>query len=166
MKLDVRTPFACKAEELWAITGDPVFMAQADEEAEITRLILESRTLPDKRRQNRTRYTSKRPLSPVAARIMGVQHVSYEQIEIIDDSRLSLDWEVKSPIGGDRFDARGTYRILPAIPGCERVVQGEIRVSVALVGGQIEKQIVSEIQHSYERSADVLRRWLLGQRKI
>jgi hypothetical protein len=160
MLLDLRHPFPCRAEVFWEITSDPAFMAAADDEAEIIREKLEERVMEDGRVFHRLRYTSRRPLPAVAARLMGTPHVSFEQNEWIDNERLSLEWVVKSPIGGDRFRAKGTYRVLPAIPGCERVVQGEIRVAVPLVGGPIEKQIVAEIKHSYDRAAEVLLRWL------
>jgi hypothetical protein len=166
MKLDIRTPFPCRAEDYWAITGDPAFMALADQHAEIRRDRVEARELPDGRRFQRMRYTSLRPLPPVASRVLGVSHLVYEQEETLDDARLSLDWTVRSPIGGDRFDARGIYHVLPAVPGCERLVRGEIRVTIPLVGGQIEKQIVTEIQRSYDRSAEVMRRWLVGERRL
>jgi hypothetical protein len=56
----------------------------------------------------------------------------------------------------------GTSKVLPTDTGCERIIEGEIKVAIPLVGGTIEKVVFEQIEKSYDRAADVIRRHLTG----
>jgi hypothetical protein len=73
---------------------------------------------------------------------------------------LTLSWTVEPRGVGRKVQANGTYEIRPADGGCERLVKGEIRVAIPLVGGKIEKVVADELRSSYERGATFALHWM------
>jgi hypothetical protein len=62
----------------------------------------------------------------------------------------------------DKIDSRGVYRIESVGPArCKRIWDGEIDVSIPLVGGRIEKMLVDEVRESYRKATDFTRRWIV-----
>jgi hypothetical protein len=63
---------------------------------------------------------------------------------------------------GHLLKASGTFRLHPSAggPGTRRTAEGELRVSVPLVGGKVERAIVSGLQEHAEREQVVLEEWL------
>ena len=167
MKLDVTHTFPCPARYLWDLTNDPEFVAGSDARARVEKTVLEERTEPDGRRFQRLRFTSQVPLTPVAAKLLGASHLTYEQLQWIRDDEMRLDWEVLPPIAGRRFKAVGEYRIVPHGDDgeqCRRIVSGNIEVGVPMVGKRIEEAVVSEIRRSYDLAAEYTLEWLQARR--
>jgi len=80
---------------------------------------------------------------------------------MIDDAGYHVDWKVIPINVSDRVKAAGTFSLKPLNGGrCQRVVTGEVKVSVPLVGGRIEKGIAADLEKSYEATAEFARRWL------
>ena len=109
----------------------------------------------------RTRVTSHKPLPSFMARAIGSDRLSYVLEQLRDDAKMELRWKVTPPAAADKVRAQGSYRLIATPAGCERLVNGEITVSIPLVGGKIEKAIGGELQRSYEESAVFARDWLL-----
>lgn len=160
MQLTIRHPFACSPERYWDLLSDRTFDAASDRESAVEKTRLEEGRLPDGRRTERLRFRFLDPLPAVAARVLGTPTLTYEQLHVVDDARRSLTWEVVPPVAKERFSAKGTYRVVAAGAGCERIVEGEIKVSVPLVGGTMEEAIGAQIRKSYDRSAVFVSRFL------
>ncbi len=168
MKMDIRHKFPCAAKHLWNLTNNPVFVAGTDERARVEKTVVEESTEPDGRRFQRVRFTSRVPLTPVAAKLLNASHLTYDQLQWIKDDDLYLDWEVLPPISTKRFKAVGEYRILPRgenEESCERVITGNIDVGVPLVGRRIEETVVNEIRRSYDLAAEFTLEWLANESK-
>lgn len=109
----------------------------------------------------RFKIVSRTPLPAFAQRAAGVDRISYEQELDSDHATKTIVWKVKTLFLSDKVKCGGKSRVIPAPDnGCERVLEGEITVSVPLVGGQIEKQIVEQLQSSYDKAARVIERRL------
>ncbi len=109
----------------------------------------------------KTQITSHKDLPPVMARAIGASRLSYVLEQWRDDAKMELRWKVTPPAARDKVRAEGTYRLVARPEGCERLVNGEISVSIPLVGGKIEKAIGGELKKSYEDSAVFARQWLM-----
>jgi hypothetical protein len=90
-----------------------------------------------------------------------VGDLSYLEKDVFDRARSSMQVVIEPALMKDRFDMRGTYSVAPLGPGrCRRTFEGDAKVSVALIGGKIEKFMVDEIRTSYDVAARVTRQWI------
>ncbi len=61
----------------------------------------------------------------------------------------------------DRVDNHGVFRVEElGADKCARVWEGVCKVKIPLVGGQVEKYLVSEIQESYRKATEYTRKFL------
>lgn len=90
-----------------------------------------------------------------------VGDLSYTEIDTFDRPRSSMQVVVEPAMMKDRFDMRGVYSVAPLGPGrCRRTFEGDAKVSVALIGGKIEKYMADEIRASYDVAARITRTWI------
>ncbi len=159
MDFEVRHRFPIPPEALWATVFSPAYERAVDEHSGFPRTVLsESREGGVRRR--RVRVESPRELPPVLARALGTSRLTYEMDEVYHEDDLLMEWTVIPAVAADRVDARGTYAIVPAEGGCERVIRGSVKVSIPLVGGRIERAIGDELRSSYERNRVFVEDWL------
>lgn len=111
----------------------------------------------------RLRFVPDRDLPAPAASLLGTKRLTYEQENRFDPARDELAWKVLPTVLPGRLSAQGRFRIEELPGGCEQVIEGEIVVSVPLVGGQIEKAVVAEVERSYARTAVAARQWIADQ---
>lgn len=159
MKLNVRHRFDCTPETFWEMYWDAAFDEALRAESGVTREILEEREEGDVLIR-RIRITPDRELPGPAAALLGAKKLVYEQENRWDKAAQVLHWRVIPTILPGKLDAAGTFRVEAVPGGCEQVVEGDITVNVRLVGGQIEKAVVAEVQKSYDKTAAVSREWL------
>jgi hypothetical protein len=60
----------------------------------------------------------------------------------------------------DRLACEGTFTLQPDGEGTRRTAEGDLRVRFPLVGGKVERAIVSGLEEHAELEADVMSRWL------
>ena len=60
----------------------------------------------------------------------------------------------------DKVDSRGTVRFAERDGAVVRSVDGDVTVKITLLGGTVEKFIVSDVERSYEKAAEFTRYWL------
>jgi hypothetical protein len=87
--------------------------------------------------------------------------LSYTEIDTFDRARSSMQVVIEPALMKDRFDMRGVYSVAPLGPGrCRRTFEGDAKVSMALIGGKIEKYMVDEIRASYDVATRITRNWI------
>lgn len=165
MKFRIAHSFPCTPSTWWEIAHRPDVEAALAAAAEVTLEPLAAAG-PDAAshgatRVSRIRVRPHRPLPPLVQKALGAERFSYVQESAHDDARHTTRWTVLPEVLGDRIACSGTASVRE-LPGgrCERVIEGEITVRVALVGGAIEKAVVDELERSYGRGAEVLSRHL------
>jgi hypothetical protein len=163
MEIRLSHRFPCSPSAYWDYTREPAFEAQVRSEAEVDYALLESR---DNGAHNftRARVSPRKELPALAQKAMGQARLSYVQEIDADSEKFTTRWKVVSDFMSDKVRCQGSSRVVATPDGCERIIEGSIDVSVPIIGGQIEKQIVGEISRSYERAADVLRRFIQERR--
>ena len=61
----------------------------------------------------------------------------------------------------DKFKTEGDYIVTPlGDKRCRREFRGEVKVSIPLIGGKMEKFTVEQMQASYEVATRITREWL------
>ena len=96
-----------------------------------------------------------RELPKPLAKLLGSNKLVYEQQCHLDRSQNQLTWEVIPAVFTDKITAKGTLTVVPTETGCVREVIGDVDVKVRLIGGRIEKAIISDVKKSYDRAAQV-----------
>ena len=60
----------------------------------------------------------------------------------------------------DKITTGGLYRVEALGPTrCKRIWEGEVDVSIPLLGGKVEKMLVDEVRESYRKATEFTRRW-------
>lgn len=154
--------FACTPQTYWEATRDPAYEERIRSRAEVDVDVLEAREAPP-RSFMKARVSPRRELPALVQKAIGAARLSYVQEVESDASTLTTRWRVVSDFLTDRVKCSGTSRVTPVPEGCERLIEGNIEVQVPVVGGSIEKQIVGEIERSWDRAADVMREFLVSR---
>lgn len=159
MEIRISHTFPCSPKVYWETAWDPAFERELRAEAEVDFTVLEER-IDGQRAFTRTRISPRRELPLLAQKALGQTRFSYVQEVDSDNINYTTRWRVTADVMSDRLKCSGVSRIVDGGDTCERVIEGSIDVAIPLVGGAVERQIVSEIERSYERAADVIRRHL------
>jgi Protein of unknown function (DUF2505) len=159
MKLDVRHAYDCTPERFWQMYWDDGFDAMLRSSSGVTRELIAERTEGDVVIR-RLRFVPDRELPGAVASILGSKKLVYEQENRWDRARSTLHWQVLPSFLPGKLSAAGQFVVQATPSGCEQLITGEIKVSVPLMGGQIERAIVGEIEGSYLKTAAAGREWL------
>lgn len=160
MKLSVRYAYDCSPEAYWAMYWDDAFDKALQADSTVDREVLEH--TDDKGViTRRLRFTPEAELPGPVAKMIGSKKLVYDQLNVLDTGAGIMTWQVLPTfISADKFSASGEFRIEPTATGCEMIVDGDIDVKIRFIGGQIEKQIVSQIEAAYKRMHDASEDWI------
>jgi hypothetical protein len=110
--------------------------------------------------QQRVRYRFTGDLSPAVTSV-----VDRDKFVFVDEHRYDLatataTFAIIPEHYGDRLTCRGTERFHPLSDGANRRVEAELKVRWPVVGGLVERAIVSGLKEHLAEEADLLRAWL------
>ena len=159
MKFELRHHFDHPVERVWATLLDPDYILAASRLSDIEKVVERDEEKGGKQFV-RTRCTSPRELPAMMRKAIGTDKLVYHLEEIRDHSTHTLQWRVIPGVMAHKVKAEGSYTLRPTKGGCERLVKGEVKVAIPLVGGKIEGGIGTELKAGYEKAADLTRRWL------
>jgi hypothetical protein len=163
MKFEIITPFDISPKEFWAISQSKELSLLLDEAAEVSRVV-EEEHLTGNGKYRKYRVTQTKDLPLAAQKMLRTKRITYTQIQTYNNDTLRIDWEVVPDTLAGMVKIAGYLQVREAGTGCERVVNGEINVAVALIGRKIEKHVVESLKRSYVRAAEVTDKWLLENR--
>jgi hypothetical protein len=92
-----------------------------------------------------------------------IKDTGYTEHDVYYRDRSSMDVTIEPAMMKNKFDFKATYSVAPVGPGndrCRRVFEGDCKVSVMVIGGQIEKYIVENVRSSYDTATAVTREWI------
>jgi hypothetical protein len=107
------------------------------------------------------------PSTPIPSFLQSVvKSTGYTEIDDLDWSRNVMRVKIETQMFKDRFSMAGDYIVTPLDGGkrCRREFKGEVKVSVPLLGGRIEKYMMEQLRDSYDIAARVTRRWIDKQK--
>jgi Protein of unknown function (DUF2505) len=159
MKIAYRHPLPADPQTAWAALQSAAYGEAVAKEGGADMELLED-SEKDGARVRRLKVTGKKPLPGFAQAALGVERLSYEQIETTVPGMTKLRWKVIPQKMADRVRAEGTYELVADALGSARVIEGVIEVRIPLVGGRIEKALAEELQRSYDKTALFAQRWL------
>lgn len=108
------------------------------------------------------------PSTPIPGFLQSiVKSTGYTEIDNLDWATNVMDVVIETQMFKDRFSMGGKYAVTPLDGGkrCRREFKGEVKVSIPLVGGRIEKYMMEQLRDSYELAAATTRRWITKQKQ-
>jgi len=154
-----RVPFA--AEHFWAILHTPAYEALVADALGLAEYAeVERRDEPEavyRRLEARPRALPA-AIQTLLQRAAGVRSATYVEEQWRSRQRMEGRWRAIPSILRDRIEIGGVLRVEPVDEKtCLRIVEGEVRIRVPLVGGLLERAVVSAVVDSYGRSARLAR---------
>jgi hypothetical protein len=90
-----------------------------------------------------------------------VREAGYIEHDLLHRDRSVMDVTIEPLTMKSRFYLAGQFKVTPVGAGrCRREFSGEIRISVPLLGGKIEKFLVERMREGYDAAAAMTRDWI------
>lgn len=156
MKFEVRQSFDATAEQVIACYASAELYQQLPDLSKISQPELLERTESGERVTLRLRYrfTADLPTAALAVidpnRLTWVEHTTYDLAALVATTELHPDHYAS------KLQASATARFVATGDGAQRILAGDLRVRVLLVGGQVERAIVSGLTEHMDEEAVVV----------
>ncbi len=160
MKIDMRQSLPAAPEKVWNSFFDDELETALAGKGGVTRELISEENGPDGRITRRLRFTSKMTVPGPMKKALGSDHLTYDQISVLDPKTHTVHWHVEPPVMKDKIKAEGTLKLEPTKAGCDRHIQGDVSVKVPLIGKKIEGMVAKSIADSYEGGMELLIDWL------
>ena len=103
------------------------------------------------------------PSTPIPGFLQSVvKSTGYTEIDDMDWGTNIMRIQIETAMFKDRFSMAGDYIVSPLDGGkrTRREFKGEVKVTVPLIGGKIEKFMMEQLRDSYDIAARTTRRWI------
>jgi hypothetical protein len=107
------------------------------------------------------------PSTPIPGFLQSlVKSTGYTEIDEMEWGSNIMQIKIETAMLKDRFSMSGSYIVTPLDGGkrARREFKGEVKVTVPLIGGRIEKFMMEQLRDSYDIAARVTRRWIEKQK--
>ena len=108
------------------------------------------------------------PTTPIPGFLQSVvKSTGYTEIDDLDWATNVMNVRIETAMFKDRFRMEGKYAVAPLDGGkrCRRSFAGEVKVSMPLIGGKIEKYMMEQVRDSYDTAARITRLWVEDWKK-
>src|SRR5690606_20319728 len=85
----------------------------------------------------------------------------YQEVRTWSRKKLGNTWEIEPTFGGGKVDIKGTLTIKPkGDKQCVRLIEGDFKVGIPLIGKKIESFIIKQTEESFQRNAKFVRQYI------
>lgn len=155
MKLKLEHRFECTPEQYWEIVADhevDLEMAAASD-GEYELLFEHDEDGITTRRQ---RIIMNRELPAAMTKVLGSDRIGYELETRIDNKASRSEWTITPLVLPDRISGAGVAVVTATKDGCLRIIEGDLKVRVPILGKKMEERLVADVSKSYDRSAEII----------
>ena len=104
--------------------------------------------------------------SPLFSRSF-VSDLSYVERDTFERAKSEMKVVIETPMLKNRLQFSGLFTVRPLGEGrCRRCFEGDVKVSVPLLGGKMEKHLLDEVRTSYDTAAEMTRGWVAKNKSI
>jgi hypothetical protein len=147
-------------ERVEAALLDPAFLERMAELPKLGRpALLDQQESPGTVRR-RVRYAFAGELSPAVTAVVDPAKLTWVEDATLDRGTHRTTFRILPDHYANRLRCSGTFQLQDVPGGVRRVAQGDLRVSFPLVGGKVERAIVSGLREHADLEAAALRDWL------
>jgi hypothetical protein len=108
----------------------------------------------------RVRYAFTGDVSATVRRVVDPARLTWVELSVTDTSTHTSTFTILPDNYGSLLKCSGTYELKDAGTGSLREARGEMRVNVPLVGGKVERVIVSGMEEHGQSEAELVDSWL------
>jgi hypothetical protein len=160
VRFRIRIPYAAPADAVARAYADPALyeafagLPRADRPE-----VLDHRVDGD-RAVLRVRWRFSGALSPAARAVIDPDRLTWVEESTHDVARRQVTFRMTPDHYRDRFTCSGGYRFEPDGDGSVRIVEGDLRIKAPLIGGTVEKAIVSGLEDQLISEAPLVEAFL------
>jgi hypothetical protein len=151
-------------QEVLAAFTDPAFVTSAGDLGKVgAPEMLDQQRDGDIVRQ-RVRYRFAGDLSPAVTSVIDRDKLVFVDEHTYDLTAATASFRILPEHYGERLRCGGTERFHPLSDGANRRVEAELTVKWPIVGGLVERAIVSGLKEHLAEEAELIARWLTRER--
>ena len=160
MRFRIEQRFGHDAGAVQAALLDPAFLARMGELPRLGGPEVLGRTEDGATVTMRVRYAFAGELSSAVRRVVDPARLTWVEESTTDVAAGRASFRIVPDHYGGMLRCAGTFTLTAGAPGCRRVAEGDLRVSVPLVAGKVERAIVSGMEEHAAAEADLMDAWL------
>ena len=162
MRFTIEQRFSAPLDRVEAALVDPAYLERLSTLPKLGRpTLLERREEGDHLVHQSVRYAFVGDLNAAVRRVVDPQRLTWVEEATIDRVSHVTTWRIVPDHYGNLLRSNGTFRLEATGPSTtRRVADGELKVSVPLVGGKVEQAIVSGLREHAALEQQVLEEWL------
>jgi hypothetical protein len=139
---------------------DPEFLDRLAELPKLGRPTLLDQHVDGELVHQRVQYAFAGHLSSAVTAVVDPARLTWIEDSTLDRRSHRTTFRIVPDHYRDRLACEGTFTLQPDDEGTRRTAEGDLRVRFPLVGGKVERAIVSGLEEHADLEADVMSRWL------
>jgi hypothetical protein len=160
MDFHVEQVFAAAPEQVAAAYADPDLYAALDALPKLGRPEVIAHDVDGSTVTLHVRHRFTGHLSPAATAVLDPKRLTWVEHATHDLSKLDVTYRLVADHYADRFSASGRYRFVPDAAGTRRIADGQVKVKALLVGGAVERAIISGMHEHSEDEVALVERFI------
>ena len=161
MRFEIAQDFAGPLAVVEAAFLDPALLERMGELPKLGRPELLTQEDNGATVHQRVRYRFSGDLSSAVRRVIDPSKLTWVEDSILDRRTHRTTWTIRPDHYADRLTAHGSFALQAmANTNTRRIAEGDVKVSVPLVGGRVERAIVSGLMEHAELEVGVVNDWL------
>lgn len=153
MRFSVEQLFEAPATEVAQALADPALYEALPDLRKLSRPDVVAHDIEGDVVHLSLRYRFDGDLSSAARAVVDPARLTWVERSIHDLATHTGTYTMDADHYADRFRCSGTFRYVDSGSGCRRIVEGDLRVRVPLVGGAVERAIVSGLREHLDQQA-------------
>ena len=164
MRFRIEQVFDLPVDVVEVALGDPRFVERMAELPKLGHPQLLTHEVHGDHVHQRVRYAFAGDLSPAVRRVVDPAKLTWVEESTTDRTTHTTDFVILPDHYAGLLRCRGTFELQPdGAAASRRVAEGQIVVSVPLVGGKVERAIVSGMEEHARAEVDLVREWDAGR---
>jgi hypothetical protein len=160
MRFRIVQRFVAPLEEVEPALVDPAFLERLAELPKLGRPTLLGQEVDGHVVRQQVRYAFAGHLSSAVTAVVDPAKLTWIEDSTLDRRTHRTTFRILPDHYRDRLACEGTFILQSDGGGSRRVAEGDLRVRFPLVGGRVERAIVSGLEEHAELEAQVMTRWL------
>ena len=160
MRFRIEQNFDAPLEDVEAAFVDPAFLEELGTLPKLGRPELVDQREDGDLVHQRVRYAFAGELSSAVTAVVDPDKLTWVEESTLDRRTHRTRFTIVPDHYKTRLSCDGEFVLEPTGTGARRVATGELKVRFPLVGGKVERAIVSGLEEHAEREVDAMARWL------
>ncbi len=163
MRFRIEQRFRHPVDDVVATLTDPAFLARMAELPKLGRPELLAREEDGPRLTMQVRYAFAGELSGAVRRVVDPARLTWVEHSVTDRETARTSFRIVPDHYAAMLRCSGAFAVSAAPPGTIRTAEGEVRVTVPLVGARVEGAIISGLEEHAAAEAELVDRWLAAR---